>query len=810
MYDIKQKEKNMNKKFSLVQKLFLSISTFMLVFFTLIPSNVFAITYTTSAVESSLEVSVSNVNEAVIRTNSSATITFKLTEAKWASSFTNEKKRLLIDSFVAINEVNQWETLRRSLSEDNITKNNDTELTITLPNNPNYSLTENQTISLTVPQQLLEDDKKLPTITFEITAATKALISGTATPTLSQDNFLKGGKTIEVSLVNTTWVPTVASNTTQREKLLDWFNWTDLGVNKELIKARAKVVRSADGKVVTITLPEMNTFKVNSGDLTFKMEDDSITINPILIRDSKVVSTILAPAQSVAKVSGISEVSEYEIAISGKQFTLTLTNDQWVGNVASFKDNLIVRTDTSKERLPVTKIERKSDKEILITLGAYTTDITVHTIVEIFIPSNLLIISSVELEIPSAFIIVPVSASLSGTATPTLDPADVVKGKKTIVIELENAEFDTSKSLSNYKNMLNNYPEITNSIQDANIKVTKTRVTFTLPAVPNFVSSAGRKISVSIPPELVVGAKILQNVGEISIGQTGTASLNTFTIKDSEIISGGRTLTITLNGADWDPTISTNKSKQTALLKGFVTTEQTKEWAKVTSAFKNAGTFVLNGKQLSIVFPSVGDYSIIRNQDLTITIPKTVLFNSKADIAVFGKLSITVPGTPNTLISFDELLEEDLTEDVIKNTRMIVPKKQVQNIYINTVEVPSSAGGSNSLTTIEVTTNSSVKRVQVTIGEETKDVNGSNKAIFIFKNIPKDSEMIVKAFANVNDTMPMEAPVYKKIGKGSKTYNELPKKDLSGSYSLYQLLTDKSLLKDILKYYSINDLMVGS
>ena len=51
--------------------------------------------------------------------------------------------------------------------------------------------------------------------------------------------------------------------------------------------------------------------------------------------------------------------------------------------------------------------------------------------------------------------------------------------------------------------------------------------------------------------------------------------------------------------------------------------------------------------------------------------------------------------------------------------------------------------------------------------------------------------------------------IYKKVGKGNKTYSEVTKNPITGSYSLYTLLTDSSLFKDIFKYYAPSDLEIG-
>lgn len=793
----------MNNKLSVWQKIAITITTFMLLIFTLVPSAALAAGATLTSTNA-------NLSETKIRNTNTATITLQLSGETWTSSFTDEKKLLLVDSFIPLSDAGQWEAIKSNLKKkinlNKITRTNN-EITINIPRIPDFKLTGNQTLLITVPPQLLENAVDSLTTTIEILSSTKIAVES---QTLSQEDLFKGGKTIKVTAINTEWKENIASNTVNREKLLGWFDWAKVGIDVNVINARANVERT-DDHTVTITLPSMSAFKLKNTDLTFQVADaqkGSLTVEPIEVRDTILATTILESPLATAKVTGLTKLTEFDIAKDGNTFSVTLTNDQWISNIANKGKTGMSVVDTNGNQFVISKIVRASDKEILVSLDAYKAPISADTEVSLTIPANLLTLSTSPIENVPAFSIVKVKTNLSGTATQSFDVVDITKGKKTIVVDVVNARFHTGQPVINFKNMLSGPTEIINNITEKDIKVTSNKVTFTVPAVPGF--AGGPDISVSIPVGLLESVNNVIQVGTVKVGQVATSTISPANIMEADIVKG-RTFTITLDGAEWDPTIATNKSKQSALIKGFSTLDQTNEWSKVTTALKASGTFtLLNSTQLRVTMPAVSNYAIIRPQDILIKVPKTVLKNSKVDIELTRGINIGIPSLSGKM-TFDQFLAGELTGDMIKNARLIVPKKQVETIYVNTVEVPSGdASKINRITTIEITTDSLAKKVDITIGGSTKSVTGSNKFLFVYQNLPVDSEMSIKAFAKVTDTMPIQSAIFKKIGKGSKLYNELPKKDISGSYSLYQLLTDKSLLKDILKYYPVNDLTVES
>ncbi len=743
---------------------------------------------------------------------------------QWNIGSDNAKKRALIDSLIAKNQEEQWEKVKSVLKNNlgNITVSEDkSTLTIVIPATSNFYLTADQTLSLKVPYQLLSKNVNLKEQIITIKATPKALVSGTVSPNVSQTDIVKGGKTIVVTLVNAKWADDIASNSVKRESLLSSFDWKSNETTSILI-ARADVVRTND-QVVTITLPPIDGFKVQSDLVVTYTPKANLTTDSNFDESSINAFTVQPVTNQSATLSGtiLSKTNEFDMVKGGKTLIITLKNDVWV------KD---IETNTNKMKftgvnIPSYSLKRNSDTVVTLTFDAIPGfSLSEDANVNLTIPAGLLNVSSKDINISSAFKIGAVKAEISGNGL-ALDPIDIQKGGRTITIKLKNATFKND-SATFINDLINGFQSNKggtnwNLVQAAiknnskNVTVTSDSVTIKFPAVPAYKTESGEEISVNIPQSLINNAsKSIVTDKKISIGQVAKATVNNGVFLETSIKTSENVFSITLEGTTWDPELTTNKTKRSALIKGFTTKDQTKEWSMVSSAIQSSGSLEISngGKTLTIKIPAVASYSIIRDQVVDIKIPKTVLVNYKFDIPAQGQLTIKVPSiTTNSTLG--ELLNGDFAEYInangLENIRVIVPDKNVHTIKVNTTEFPVNE---KSITTVEVSTNSKVNKVLLTIkgkaGEITREAVGSNTFKFVFTNLEKNSEIIVTVYGN-GSSDPLQGRIYKKLTNGSKTYNELPKKNIAGSYPLKILLESKTLLKDIFKYYSVDELKVG-
>lgn len=769
------------------------------------------------------------IKEADIELGTSFTLS--LAGAKWDTTLTDAKKEALIEVFIAKNQPEQWEKVKNKLTNTDIERVSETEIKINIPKVEGYELIADQKITIAVPTQLLQNAVELAPVDFIIKATPKALIKGSVTEGVSQADIIKGGETIIVELVNSKWDEYIARNTQKREVLLSGFKWGDATQPADIadiIKAKANVVRTND-EVVTITLPPIPGFKIDENFnsqvvLYTHPSDPTITVQSVYNS-----FTITAVTNQSATISGsiLTNTNEFDIVSGGKVIMITLKNDIWAKDVSSLINKFILNdakgsTSVSKGGTTpniIGTVKRTSDTVVTIELDKNNNfSLNADATAKLNIPAELLSVSSKGIEVTSAFKIAAVTAELPNKADLTIDKADIQKGSKTITLTLKNAVFAAHLTANtvikglksaNTPGWVSILDELDNDKNKKNIIISKDKLTIKLPPVPTYNSNVGETINLQVPyewikesPQIPTGQK-LEVSGNVLLGAVATTTLFTPSINESDIkkIGGKFKIEIMLNGTKWDPTITSNKSKQSTLAKGFTTKDQTKEWALITKAMASlTTTYSLNGDKLTIEFATVPDYSIIRDQEVDIKISKFVLLDYKTDIEVNGKLMITVLTATASDKSLSDLTAAELLDAMMKN---------VETILVNTVELPSAEKIKPSITTIEVTTNDDVKTVDISIAGQTQEnvTQQGNKFTVIYKNLPKNSEMKVSVFG-ADHTKPLQADIYKKIGKGRKLYEEIPKKDYTGSYLIYDLLTDKTLLKDILKYYSIDELKV--
>ncbi|MFJ8064799.1 hypothetical protein ACIQYS_09215 [Psychrobacillus sp. NPDC096426] len=767
--------------------------------------------------------SVSNLTEATINTLSTATISLLLPSGVLWNNLDDAKKDLLINALQVKNQTSEWEKVKTNLKSlpGNISViNSNKTLQIIIPQTDDYRLTEDQVITLNVPYQLLQNAVILPEQKFTIVAKSKALIKGTVTPSISQADVVKGGKTIIVELVNAKWASDIATKTTNRETLLNGFDWDN--TIKDIILASADVKRTSD-KVVTITLPPIPGYKITSvTEIKFNQSNSKLDGNTFLSNQEFSAFNVIPTDNQSATISGsiLSGTNEFDIVKGGKEVTITLKNDVWVKDINNNVNTIKINAPSLIHTINNSTITRISDTVVKFTLPpivGFTSEQDTTATIEI--SKELLTMSNDVLK--GSFKIADVKAELSGTASSGLDAVDLQKGGKTIIITLKNAAFNKDLPINDYIKVIKSGTGLPDKVIAAlkasndskKITITNNKLTIKLPAVD---FSGNGTLGFVVPEDLLANGYDLsiEKNASISVGAVATISIGPKSLKEKDL-SDGTTLTLTLTGATWDPAIATNSSKQATLLKGFTTDDQTKEWATIIDTIKKNGTFVLDDAKevLKITIPKVSDYAIVRDQTVNITIPKSVLVDYKYDIAVptGQELAISVQH-PTYSTTLGKLLEDGF-DDYIKTgfetIRVKVPEKKIQTITTNTVALSAT----QNVTTIEVLANSDVQKVTLTLSKEegtdetmeASKING--KFLFVLNNLPKNAEVSFSAYGS--GTNKVQADIFKKIGTGNKIYNEVPKKDLTGSYSLYTLFMDKSLMKDILKYYSIDDLQVG-
>ncbi len=265
-----------------------------------------------------------------------------------------------------------------------------------------------------------------------------------------------------------------------------------------------------------------------------------------------------------------------------------------------------------------------------------------------------------------------VIAQISGTAIPSLGEGDIVAGNKEIVFTLTNGKFaldvasDEDKRNAIFDGLTTSSSDTTMwgkvitalkaAGETAIIRNSSSKITIKLPAVADYDISMNETISVIVPYKTAGGDEILVDAikdaavaTKITVASNSKADLSgtliSTPVSETDILTGGKKLIITLSDGQWVTDIKTNESKRNALFSGLVASTDATAWAKVVTALRTAGQTAIertDNYTITITLPAVAGYNIAANQYVTMTIPATCMIGSIANLALSDTISIGV------------------------------------------------------------------------------------------------------------------------------------------------------------------------
>lgn len=511
-----------------------------------------------------------------------ATLIVTLTNDTWEDAST---LALYYDEFISnivasTNEDNGWnDTVQHEITAStDIVRTSDTVLTITLPAIADYSITVNETISVTVPHEMLVIKQNIDvpsdnSVGIIATGVPSAIFSGTAVSGgVTENEIVAGGETIVITLTNDTWVAAGTGpigTTAQSQALIDAIIAAASpanGWNNEVLSAitvATDLVRTSS-TVATITLPAVAGYSIASN------ETISCTIPASVLTGGSPIGVsntfaITAQAPVTAVMSGTlvsSSPDELDIVAGGLTIILTLSDDTWaaagtgpIGSTAVTNAiidgiqaaaspangwNTHVCNTAGAGVVTAANVERTSDTVCTITLPAAASyDISLNETITATIPAAALNISaSAVVASPTATVTPDVAASLAVTGTADgATSADIVAGGKTIILTVSDdtwvsagAAFNAIRqdiidgldAASSPTNGWNN--EIRDVIGVGQVvRTSDTVVTITLPATANYDINADEVITVTIPAACFTESSI-PVVGDVTVDITAVSN----------------------------------------------------------------------------------------------------------------------------------------------------------------------------------------------------------------------------------------------------------------------------------------------
>jgi len=494
------------------------------------------------------------------------TIVIKLAYGEWQDDvLTNTTKRnSLFDGLVASgDESSQWGKVIAILKIEGMSaavmKATKDEITITLSETTAYDITKPQEISLTIKPELIKNAVKsaIAINKINISANVVVQLDGTViTVGVAEGDIVAGSKTIIIKLTNGEFALDVASKLEKRNAIFEGFKASyDTSEWNKVIDAlktagETAITRNASNKI-TIELPSVYGIGVAGGYNITRNE----TINLIVpyqttsgeailvgaIKEVAALTQLTITANAAADLSGTlfsSAISETNIVNGGKTLVITLTDGQWVTDIATdtTKRNalfagLIASTEASEWTKVITALQtageyaitRTSNSAITINLPAVTGyNIASNQNVGINIPASSIIGSKATLIAAQTIKIERMpTATLSGTAIgSSIGESDIMLGGKTIIITLNNATWvdNVATNITIRDALLDGFvadventqwSKVVSALKSGLGSVTKTAaniITITLPTVVGYdLIAAKQNITVTIPTSAAIG-----------------------------------------------------------------------------------------------------------------------------------------------------------------------------------------------------------------------------------------------------------------------------------------------------------------
>jgi len=385
------------------------------------------------------------------------------------------------------------------------------------------------------------------------------------------------------------------------------------------------------------------------------------------------------PLVPTAAVTGTAEPTstETQITAGGRTIIIDLTDDTWVASGATFnaiRQDIIDGLDSAqsealgwnaevRDKEVVTAVVRNNDTTVTITLTAQPGyDITATETITVTVPASAVTSGEAIVATPT-FTVTSVAATavISGTATATIDEADVVTGGKTIIITLANGSWVAAGATFNAERQAiidgldSAQVEATgwnaevrdNEVVGAVVRTSQRVVTITLTAQAAYNISAQETITVTVPASAIneVGAIVgtptfTVDIVAITAAITGTIAPSS---TEAQIISGGRTIIITLTADTWVASGGTFDAIRQDIIDGLdsAQSELTGWNAEVRDKQLVAGVVRTSPTVVTITLDAQAAYNITAFETITVTVPASALVASGSPVVATPIFLIT-------------------------------------------------------------------------------------------------------------------------------------------------------------------------
>jgi hypothetical protein len=266
------------------------------------------------------------------------TIIITLTNDTWVTAgtaFDAQRQNIINGLDSAQSETYGWDAeVKAKIAVTDVVRTSNTVATITLDAEAAYSITANETITVTVPATAVAGGAQIvATPTFTITAIESAAITGTITSSATEANIVSGSETIIITLSGEAWVASGATFDGQRQNIIngldsaqsETYGW-DAEVKAKI--AVTDVVRTS-ATIVTITLDAEAAYDTTVNEtITVTIPATAVVGNAQIVATP--TFTITAAVNNVYYSVGQNTAS----LLAGTSVTVTLSSGAATLNVA--------------------------------------------------------------------------------------------------------------------------------------------------------------------------------------------------------------------------------------------------------------------------------------------------------------------------------------------------------------------------------------------------------------------------------------------------------------------------------------------
>lgn len=229
-----------------------------------------------------------------------------------------------------------------------------------------------------------------------------------------------------------------------------------------------------------------------------------------------------------------------------------------------------------------------------------------------------------------------ITIALSGTAiTDGLTAEDVVAGGDTLIIDVTGDAFhpdlgdDNAITTAFIAGIVGDdsggtgfNDEVT--IAHGNVaRTSDTRVTVTLPASGSYDVDDDETVTVIVPGSALLKGNAAQSatftISETSVALTGTAIAGG--VLESEIVTGGETIIITLTGDEWVATVGDDNAITTALIASITGDDSGGNGFDAEVSIAHGNIVRTSDTVVTITLPAAGSYAIAGDETVTVAVP---------------------------------------------------------------------------------------------------------------------------------------------------------------------------------------------